>query len=207
MALRSLRQQAQRLAQRRERSCRFDACAGQLALGLGGVLLHAQARGPVGLAQGKGLGHEAARGARQLGMAGHGLVLRRGSTRARLGGLNVGRQALAFALGAGFQLQRLGQRRRFACLGAHTRTQQQRMLLDMWLDSTPAPLVIEIGAGRAVPTVRNFTRRMQLRGSALVRINLYEANIHNPKDIELALGAKDALEQIASHLQPSLWQC
>ena len=89
----------------------------------------------------------------------------------------------------------------------HTRTQQQRMLLDMWLDSTPAPLVIEIGAGRAVPTVRNFTRRMQLRGSALVRINLYEANIHNPKDIELALGAKDALEQIASHLQPSLWQC
>ena len=89
----------------------------------------------------------------------------------------------------------------------HTRTQQQRMLLDMWLDSTPAPLVIEIGAGRAVPTVRNFTRRMQLRGSALVRINLYEANIHNPKDIELALRAKDALEQIASHLQPSLWQC
>ena len=58
-----------------------------------------------------------------------------------------------------------------------------------------------------MPTVRNFTRRMQLRGSALVRINLYEANIHNPKDIELALGAKDALEQIASHLQPSLWQC
>ena len=89
----------------------------------------------------------------------------------------------------------------------HTRTQQQRMLLDMWLNSTPAPLVIEIGAGRAVPTVRNFTRRMQLRGSALVRINLYEANIHNPKDIELALRAKDALEQIASHLQPSLWQC
>ena len=81
------------------------------------------------------------------------------------------------------------------------------LLTATWLDSTPAPLVIEIGAGRAVPTVRNFTRRMQLRGSALVRINLYEANIHNPKDIELALRAKDALEQIASHLQPSLWQC
>ena len=83
----------------------------------------------------------------------------------------------------------------------HTRTQQQRLLLDMWLDSAPAPLVIEIGAGRAVPTVRNFTRRMQQRGSALVRINLHDANIHNPQDIELALGAKDALEKIAAHLQ------
>ena len=82
-----------------------------------------------------------------------------------------------------------------------TRSQQQRMLLDMWLDgSAQAPLVIEIGAGRAVPTVRNFTRRMQLRGSRLIRINLHEANIHNPGDIELALGAKEALEGIAAHL-------
>lgn len=82
----------------------------------------------------------------------------------------------------------------------YTRRQQQRMLLDMWLDSATAPLVLEIGAGSAVPTVRNFTRRMQQRGSRLIRINLYEANIHNPNEIELALGAKDALERIASHM-------
>jgi NAD-dependent SIR2 family protein deacetylase len=81
-----------------------------------------------------------------------------------------------------------------------TRSQQQRMLLDMWLDSTTAPLVIEIGAGRAVPTVRNFTRRMQQRGSALVRINLREASIHNPDAIEIALGAREALERIQQHL-------
>ena len=80
------------------------------------------------------------------------------------------------------------------------RSQQQRMLLDLWLDSAPAPLVIELGAGRAVPTVRNFTRRMQQRGSALVRINLREANIHNPDAIELALGAKEALERIQQHV-------
>ena len=81
-----------------------------------------------------------------------------------------------------------------------TRSAQQRMLLDMWLDSVQAPLVLEIAAGRAVPTVRNFTRRMQLRGSRLTRINLHEANIHNPRDIELALGAKQALQALEAHL-------
>lgn len=81
-----------------------------------------------------------------------------------------------------------------------TRSAQQRMLLDMWLDSAPAPLVIEIGAGRAVPTVRNFTRRMQQRGCPLIRINLHEANIHNPGDIELALGAREALQALEARL-------
>jgi NAD-dependent SIR2 family protein deacetylase len=71
----------------------------------------------------------------------------------------------------------------------------------MWLDSTPTPLVLEIGASRAVATVRNFTRRMQRRGSPLIRINLHEADIHNPNDIELALGAKDALKKIGALLQ------
>ena len=51
-----------------------------------------------------------------------------------------------------------------------------------------------------MPTVRNFTRRMQQRGSPLIRINLHEANIHNPDDIELALGARDALERIDGYL-------
>ena len=80
------------------------------------------------------------------------------------------------------------------------RSQQQRMLLDLWLDSASAPLVIEIGAGRAVPTVRNFTRRLQQRGSTLLRINLREASIHNPDAIEIALGAREALERIQQHL-------
>jgi len=84
----------------------------------------------------------------------------------------------------------------------HTRSQQQRMLLDMWLDrARAAPLVIEIGAGRAIATVRNFSQRMKQRGSQLIRINLHEANVHNPHDIEIALGAREALERIASHLQ------
>ena len=79
----------------------------------------------------------------------------------------------------------------------HTRSQQQRERLDRWLDSAQAsPLVIEIGAGRAIATVRHFSQRMQQRRSKLIRINLHEANVYNPHDIELALGARDALERI-----------
>ena len=60
--------------------------------------------------------------------------------------------------------------------------------------------MLEIGASRTVATVRNFTRRMQRRGCPLIRINLHEADIHNPNDIELALGAKDALKKIGALL-------
>lgn len=81
------------------------------------------------------------------------------------------------------------------------RSDRQRALLDRWLDSVQTPpLVVEIGAGRAVPTVRHFSQRMQQRGSPLIRINLHEANIHNPNAIELALDAKAALTGMAAHL-------
>lgn len=85
----------------------------------------------------------------------------------------------------------------------HHRSDTQRMFLDRWLDSAEAPLVIEIGAGRAEATVRHFSQRMQQRGSKLVRINLHESNIHNPDAIELALGAKEALQKIHTHMEMS----
>ena len=75
-------------------------------------------------------------------------------------------------------------------------TERQQMLLDAWLDSTPPPLVIEIGAGSAIATVRHFSQRMQQRGSKLIRINPDDAHVSNPQAIALALGARDALEQI-----------
>lgn len=79
----------------------------------------------------------------------------------------------------------------FTGTGTPNRSRQQRTLLDLWLDSVQAPLVLEISAVRAVPTVRNFIWRMQQRDSRLIRINLREANIHYPDDIELALEAKE----------------
>ena len=81
------------------------------------------------------------------------------------------------------------------------RSQAQRDRLDRWLDRSQAPLVIEIGAGRAVATVRHFSQRMQQRGSRLIRINLDEANIHNPDALEMALGAKEALQRIDAHIK------
>ena len=79
----------------------------------------------------------------------------------------------------------------------HTRSQQQRERLDRWLDSAQAPpLVIEIGAGRAIATVRNFSQRMQQRGSKLIRINPDDAHVGNTQAIALAFGARDALERI-----------
>ncbi|MDP2771335.1 MAG: Sir2 family NAD-dependent protein deacetylase [Giesbergeria sp.] len=80
------------------------------------------------------------------------------------------------------------------------RSDRQRALLDRWLDKTPAPLVLEIGARCAIASLRHFTKRMQQRGSPLIRITLHEANIHNPDDIEITLGAKDTLEGIQLHL-------
>lgn len=80
------------------------------------------------------------------------------------------------------------------------RSDRQRAFLDRWLDNTPAPLVLEIGTGRAIATVRHFTQRMKQRGSPLIRINLHDANIQNPDDIEIALGAKEALERIHLHV-------
>ena len=79
------------------------------------------------------------------------------------------------------------------------RSTAQRERLDQWLDRVPAPLVIEIGAGRAVATVRHFSQRLQQRGSRLIRINLHEADGSNPQTIAIAMGARAALEAIASH--------
>lgn len=40
-----------------------------------------------------------------------------------------------------------------------TRAQRQSMRLEMWLGSVQRPLVIELGAGTAIPTVRHFSHR------------------------------------------------
>jgi len=63
--------------------------------------------------------------------------------------------------------------------------------------------VLEIGAGRAIATVRHFSERLQRQGSLLIRINPQEVNVHNPKAVEIALGALEALQSIAQQLEPS----
>ena len=69
--------------------------------------------------------------------------------------------------------------------GAH----QQR-----WLSGAQRPVVIEIGAGIAIPTVRHFSNRViRQHGGQLVRINLRESRVERPRDVGLADTALAAL--------------
>ena len=87
------------------------------------------------------------------------------------------------------------------------RSDQQHERLTRWLETLGpkknATVVLELGAGRALPAVRAFSQRLQSQGAALIRINLNEANVQERRHIELALGAKEALERIQCYLQAS----
>jgi hypothetical protein len=63
-------------------------------------------------------------------------------------------------------------------------------------------VVIEIGAGTAVPSVRNFSQQMLIYADArLVRINVDEAQVPSREDVGLALGGQKALRLIDVELQ------
>ncbi len=80
-----------------------------------------------------------------------------------------------------------------------SRTDAQRRALELWLDEvedvSATLAVVEIGAGRAVPTVRHTCEAVAKRYNApLIRMNPREPE---GADIMLASGALDVLEQIA----------
>ena len=84
------------------------------------------------------------------------------------------------------------------------RSDQQHERLTRWLETlgpkkNGTVVVVEVGAGRALPAVRAFSQRLQSQGAALIRINLNEANVLESRHIELALGAKEALERMQSY--------
>lgn len=76
------------------------------------------------------------------------------------------------------------------------RTSAQLESLSGWLAEHGAGLVVvELGAGLAVPTVRHQAQRCS-RDGALIRINLREPDVPRPQDVGLALGARAALEEL-----------
>lgn len=79
------------------------------------------------------------------------------------------------------------------------RTDQQTELLQMWLRRVENLLVIELGAGTALPTVRRFGEAQQ---RPLIRINLREAQVRRLREVSIALGALAGLQAIrqAMHL-------
>lgn len=77
-----------------------------------------------------------------------------------------------------------------------SRTAAQEARLRRWLAAAPRPLVVvELGAGLAVPTVRRFSERAAL-GGTLVRINPRDTAVP-PGGIAIADGALAGLRAIA----------
>ena len=78
----------------------------------------------------------------------------------------------------------------------------QRANLDVWLSRVERPVVIEIGAGLQVPSVRSFTAFVQRTlGAKLVRINPRDGSVSRLDDVSLPVGALRGLRLIDSALR------
>jgi NAD-dependent SIR2 family protein deacetylase len=82
-----------------------------------------------------------------------------------------------------------------------TRTTHQSTRLDAWIARLQRPVVIEVGAGTAIPTVRMYGEEL---GCPLIRINPMEANVGLHRDIAIPLGALDGISMIAEALEKGL---
>lgn len=76
------------------------------------------------------------------------------------------------------------------------RTERQYQTLRHWLATLQRPVVVELGAGSHVPTVRRFSEAL---GAPLLRINPTEAEIP-AAGVSLPLGALEALSDIEAVL-------
>lgn len=77
------------------------------------------------------------------------------------------------------------------------RSERQTDRLRDWLAKVERLVVIELGAGTAIPTVRQFG---ECAGGTLIRINPTEAQIGKPTAVSLKLGALAGLELLAGRL-------
>ncbi len=88
------------------------------------------------------------------------------------------------------------------------RIEAQEELFDNWIrevkDAGARPVVIELGAGTAIPTIRNESERLSNAFSCqLIRINLDESQVSTGQ-ISLAAGAKAALVALQEMMVPLL---
>lgn len=77
------------------------------------------------------------------------------------------------------------------------RTDLQKVGLHAWLQQVQRPVVIEVGAGRDIVTVRRFGE--QVRGATLIRINPRDTEVPAGA-VSLQLGGLDGLQRIAAAL-------
>jgi NAD-dependent SIR2 family protein deacetylase len=77
------------------------------------------------------------------------------------------------------------------------RMEMQYAHLQTWVSSVQRPVVIEIGAGTAIPSVR---RLGEVFKGPLIRINPRESEVHRGSDIALPTGALNGLRMLQAQL-------
>ena len=77
------------------------------------------------------------------------------------------------------------------------RTERQEARLHTWLANVERPVVVELGAGKAIPTVRRFSERI---GQRVIRINPRDFAIAPGRGVGFASGALDTLRLIDTAL-------
>lgn len=70
------------------------------------------------------------------------------------------------------------------------RTREQERRLAGWLRSVERPVVVEVGAGSTVATVRAFVQSLD---APLIRINPRESQVPHRRDVGLAVGAREGI--------------
>lgn len=83
-----------------------------------------------------------------------------------------------------------------------TRAAEQESRQLAWLAGVRRPVVVELGAGTAIPSVRWFGDAVCRRyGASLVRINPRESAVSGAQDVAVPLGSLEALAAIDAALQ------
>ncbi len=75
----------------------------------------------------------------------------------------------------------------------------QDAALRQWLRRVERPVVIELGSGTSIPTVRMMGQQV---GGPMIRINPRESLVPRKTDVSLAVGALEGLQGIADALKP-----
>lgn len=88
------------------------------------------------------------------------------------------------------------------------RSERQAQRQQTWLAKARRPVVVEIGAGQAIPSVRHFSGKVvQYCNGRLIRINPREFSVPTRLDIGLACGGLDGLSGIDMMRQRENGQC
>lgn len=81
------------------------------------------------------------------------------------------------------------------------RESRQALATERWLERVSKPVVIELGAGTAIPSVRMFSQRVVYEfDGRMVRINVRESSVPTSLDVGIAAGALEVTRAITRML-------